>query len=102
MRTVHPRAWKVRSVEESIDDMRASFARMAVPETEAEVAWDTGALWARLRVVVEQVHRYDATKHPRRDHRDVLWTLARWLNERSRKVKKGETFAAVFEGSVLS
>lgn len=110
MRTVHPRAWAERSVADSIDNIRTSFKRMAVPETDVKVTWDTEALWSRVRFVipgteprrvVEHVVRYDETKHPRRTVLDVLWTAARWLDERSRRVKKGEAFAAVFEGSVL-
>lgn len=113
MRTVHPRAWAERSVPESIESFRASFKRMGVPETDCKVTWDIEALWARVRFavpateprrIVEHLIRYDETKHPRKHVNDVLWTLARWLDERSRRVKKGETFAAVFfgEGSVPS
>lgn len=113
MRTVHPRAWAERSVADSIESFRASFKRMGVPENTVKVTWDTDALWSRVRFVVpganphqivEHVIRYDETKHPRTHVNDVLWTLARWLDERSRRVKKGETFAAVFfgEGSVPS
>lgn len=107
MRTVHPRAWEERSVEDSIASFRASFKRMSVPENEVKVTCDTEALWARVRFlipgtdprrVVEEVHRYDATKHPRKNHRDVLWTLARWLNAQSLRVKKGESFGVVFHG----
>lgn len=111
MRTIHPRAWAERSVEQSIESIRASFKRMGVPETDILVTWDTEALWARARFlvpgteprrVVEHLIRYDATKHPRKSAADVMWTLARFLDERSRRVKQGETFAVVFEGAVLS
>lgn len=108
MRVVHPRQWKERSVEQSIESFRASFKRMGVPECDARVTWDLEALSAQVRFVippgtyptrvVEHVIRYDETKHPRRTVLDVLWTLARWIDERSRRVKKGETFSAVFEG----
>ena len=109
MRTIHPREWAERSVRASIDNVRASFKRMGVPETGAKLTWDTEGLWARVRFVipdtaprrvVAHVIRYDETKHPRRTVLDVLWTLARWLDERSRRVRKGETFAVVFEGAV--
>lgn len=105
MRTVHPRSFVERSVPDSIESFRASFKRMGVPENTIKVTWDTEALWARLRFVVpgtdphrivEHVIRYDATKHPRKSVLDVLWTLARWTDERSRKVKRGESFAVAF------
>lgn len=102
-RVVHPRAWEMRSVEASIESMRSSFKRLGIPETDVKVTWDAEALWARLRMrlpvtatFVEHLDTYDDTRHPRHDVRDLLWTLARWLDERSRRVKRGENISAVF------
>jgi len=95
---------RVRSVEESIDSFRASFRRMSVPETDIKVTWDTAALWARVRFVVPGTEPRRVVEHVERHAADTLvalWACARWLDERSRRVKRGETFAAAFEGSVL-
>lgn len=99
-----PRTPRVHTVDESIDSIRASFRRMAVPETDIKVTWDTEALWARVRFVVPNTEPRHIVEHVER-HPDntlvALWTCARWLDERSRRVKRGETFAVVFEGALL-
>jgi hypothetical protein len=46
--------------------------------------------------MIEQIERYDDTRHPTRDVRECLWSLALWLDERSRRVKRGADIAAVF------
>lgn len=94
------------SVEDSIASMRASFRRMGVEERDVRVTWDSEALWARVRFLiphteprqaVEYVVRYDESRHER-SHRAVLWDAARRLDQRSRRVKKGESLAVAFEG----
>lgn len=99
-----PRKPRTRSVEESIGSFRASFRRMSVPETDVKVTWDLNALWARVRFVAPGVEPRRVVEHVERHATDTLvalWTCARWLEERSRRVKRGETFAAVFEGALL-
>lgn len=95
---------RVRTVEESIDSCRASFRRMSVPETDVKVTWDTAGLWARVRFVVPGAEPRRVVERVERHASDTLvalWACARWLDERSRRVWRGETYAAAFELATL-
>ena len=69
-----------------------------------KVTWDTEARWARVRFVVPGAEPRRVVERVERHASDTLvalWACARWLDERSRRVWRGETYAAVFELATL-
>lgn len=84
-----------------IENFRLSFRRLGVPESDVKVTWDTEAGWARLRFLVPNTEPRRAIEHVERDPSTIraLRTLARWLGGRALRVKRGEAFATVFEGT---
>ncbi len=93
-----------KTVPESIELFRSSFARLGIAERDVKVTWDTEANWARLRMrlpsgaIVEKVSRAQKTADAN------LTVLALWLQSRARNWERGIEsldLDLVFAGNLL-
>ena len=93
-----------KSVDESIEVFRSSFARLHITERDVKVTWDSDANWARLRMrlpsgaIVEKVSRAQKTTDAN------LAALALWIQSRARNWERGIEsldLDRVFAGNLL-